>query len=67
MPSERPWNAPSTVTISTRSGWPLWEWNLRAILTAHSIDSVPELVKNTVSAKVASTSIPASRFWFGIS
>ncbi len=56
-PVDRPWKAPSKVRISIRSGWPASSQCLRAILIASSAASVPELVKNTVSAKVASTSI----------
>ena len=67
MPAaERPWKAPSKVTIRTFSGFPLWEKCLRTIFTAHSIASVPELVKNTVSAKVFSVRSCASFSWFGI-
>ena len=43
-----------------RSGWPFACWNLRAVLIAHSTASAPELPKNTVSAKVLSTSRRAS-------
>ena len=49
-----------------RCGWPAWAKCLRAILIAHSIASVPELVTKTVSAKVAATSRSASACWFGI-
>ena len=52
--------------MSIRSGWPLAQWYLRAVLMAHSIASAPELVKNTTSAKVASVSASASRSWPGI-
>ncbi len=52
--------------IRFRSGWPAWSKCLRTILIAHSIASVPELVTNTVSAKVAATSRSASASWFGI-
>jgi hypothetical protein len=45
---------------------PLSYQYLRAILIASSAASVPELVKKTVSAKVRSTSIAASRFLFGM-
>ena len=65
-PVDRPWNAPSKATISTRSGWPASWWNLRAILIASSAVSVPELVKNTVSAKVVSVKSFASRSCSGI-
>ena len=65
-PVERPWKAPSKATMRKRCGWPAWSKCLRAILIAHSIASVPELVKKTVSAKVASTSRRASSSWFGI-
>ncbi len=56
----RPWNEPSKPMMSIRSGWPLAQWYLRAVLMAHSTASVPELVKNTTSAKVASVSAVAS-------
>ena len=56
---DRPWKAPSKVTISTRSS-PFPDQYLRTIFTASSQDSVPELVKNTVSAKVSATSMSAS-------
>ena len=36
--------------ISIRSGWPLAQWYLRAVFSAHSIASAPELVKNTTSS-----------------
>ena len=39
--------------MSIRSGSPFAQWYFRAIFSAHSTASVPELVKNTTSAKVA--------------
>ena len=58
-PVERPWNAPSKVRIVSR-GAPRSKWWRRAILMASSHASVPELQKNTVSAKVSATSRSAS-------
>ena len=57
----RPWKALLKVISSVRAGSPssCW-WKARAVLIAHSTASAPELVKNTVSAKVLSTSICAS-------
>ncbi len=52
--------------MSIRSTSPLIQWCLRAALMAHSTASVPELVKNTTSAKVASVSTLASFSWPGI-
>ena len=52
--------------IRIRSGWPLASKCLRAILIAHSIASVPELVTKTVSAKLAATSRSASASWLGM-
>ena len=46
-------------------GWPASCQCLRAILIASSAASVPELVKNTVSAKVLSTSIVGQPLLFG--
>jgi hypothetical protein len=63
---ERPWKEPSKVTISIRSGSPFSYQYLRTILTASSQASVPELVKNTVSAKVFSTSRSASSCCLGM-
>ncbi len=52
--------------ISIRSGWPLAQWYFRAVFSAHSIDSAPELVKNTSSSPVASQSLAASFSWPGM-
>ena len=52
--------------ISIRSSWPRAQWNLRAALMAHSMASVPELVKKTTSAKVLSVRAEASFTCSGI-
>ena len=52
--------------MSIRSSWPRAQWNLRAALMAHSTASVPELVKKTTSAKVASVRAEASFACSGI-
>src|SRR5262245_23444068 len=59
--SVRPWNAPSKAMMRKRSGAPLAEWNLRAVLIAPSIASAPELAKNTTSAKLSRHNRSASR------
>ena len=58
---ERPWNDPSKARIVVFSGWPLSYQYLRAIFTANSQDSVPELVKNTVSANVLADQLVGKR------
>ncbi|MNT01548.1 hypothetical protein D3C72_1360190 [compost metagenome] len=52
--------------MSMRSGWPLAEWNLRAVFRAHSTASVPELVKKTTSANDFSHRASARASWPGI-
>ena len=54
-PIVRPWKPPSSTTKSPPA------WRRRAILSAHSIASVPELVKNTRPPSEQSTSRFASR------
>ena len=61
----RPWNACLKVTMRNFSGWPSTNWQRRAVLTAHSNASAPELVKNIVSAKVSATSRSATATWPG--
>ena len=62
----RPWKEPSKPITSIRSGWPLATWYLRAVFSAHSTASVPELVKNTTSAKLLAHSSLASASWSGM-
>ena len=52
--------------ISIRSGWPLAQWYLRAVFSAHSIASAPELVKKATSRPVTSASRAASFSWPGM-
>src|SRR5690606_13666976 len=60
MASVRPWKAPSKVMTRYFSGLPLAAQYLRAIFTAPSLASAPELQKKALSAKECATSFAAS-------